>query len=109
MGFANSERKVLEVLSNFENLTQGEISALAKMPKRTVRFAVLRLKEKRILREFLHLDARMSSYALKGTGKNWQKQRDARMHSYAQKRQGIGAGLEEAEMHFGAHSMRRFL
>lgn len=64
--FANSERKVLKVLSNFENLTQGEISSLAKMPKRTVRFAVLKLKGRKMLREFLHEDARMSSYSTNG-------------------------------------------
>ena len=66
MDFARSERKVLRVLATFESLTQGEISALAKMPKRTVRFAVLKLKEKRMLSEYLHLDARMSAYSIKG-------------------------------------------
>lgn len=91
--FAKSERKVLKVLSNFENLTQGEISALAKMPKRTVRFAVLKLKEKRMLAEFLHEDARMSSYALKGAGRNAQGKPEA----------------DWAKMPFGALSMRRFI
>ena len=82
MDFAKSERKVLEVLSTFkwagahssrkaalcsiESLTQGEISKLAKMPKRTVRFAVLKLKEKRMLSEYLHADARMSTYQVSG-------------------------------------------
>lgn len=64
--FAKSERKVLKALANFSGMTQGEISRLAKMPKRTVRFAVLKLKEKKLLREFLHEDARMSSYSTSG-------------------------------------------
>ena len=95
MDFAKSERKVLEVLAAFNGLTQGEISKLAKMPKRTVRFAVLKLKEKKLLAEFLHLDARMSTYALRSAGRSGQKQQDVR--------------LEEAGMPFGVLSMRRVL
>ncbi len=66
MAFARSERRVLGTISNSEGLTQGEIARIAKMPKRTVRLAIRKLKEKRLLKEFLHLDARMSSYESAG-------------------------------------------
>jgi|GEM_PF-1473064 len=69
--FANSERRVLSAISNFDfgssafdGLTQGQIAFIAKMPKRTVRAAVLRLKEKGYIKEMLEDDARMSAYAI---------------------------------------------
>jgi len=66
VAFARSERKVFGVISNSEGLTQGQIARIAKMPKRTVRFAVFRLKRKGYLKEFLHDDARMSQYSANG-------------------------------------------
>lgn len=68
MDFARSESKVLGVISNSEGLTQGQIARIAGMPKRTVRFAIWRLKKRRLIREFLHEDARMSQYSAVGRG-----------------------------------------
>ena len=67
MGFAESEKKVISIISNSkEGLTQTKISLILRMPKRTVRHAIFKLKRRGLLKEFLNFDARMGEYRLSG-------------------------------------------
>ena len=60
-----SAKLVFKVLETSEGLTQKDIIEQTKLPPRTVRFAIKRLKSNSLLKERLSfMDARQSLYSL---------------------------------------------
>ncbi len=65
--FPPSMKLVLNILENRGPLTQKEITRITRLPSRTVRYALNRLKEEGILEESEYfMDARQSLYGLNG-------------------------------------------
>ena len=65
-GFSPSMKLVLNILENHGPLTQKEITKVTRLPTRTVRYALNRLKQEDILEEREYFqDARQSLYQLK--------------------------------------------
>lgn len=65
-GFSPSMKLVLSILENNGALTQKEIAKVTRLPSRTVRYALNRLKDEGILDEHEYFqDARQSLYQIK--------------------------------------------
>jgi len=64
--FSPSMKLILNILENHGALTQKEITKVTRLPTRTVRYALSRLKSEDILEEREYFqDARQSLYQLK--------------------------------------------
>jgi len=62
-----SARQVFDTLASYGPLTQKDIISKTDLPRRTVRYALSRLKEESIIKEcFYFPDARQSLYSLQG-------------------------------------------
>ncbi len=65
-GFSPSMKLILNILENYGSLTQKEISKLSRLPTRTVRYALNRLKDEDVLEEREYFqDARQCLYRIK--------------------------------------------
>lgn len=65
-GFSPSMKLILNILENLGPLTQKEITRVTRLPTRTVRYALGRLKEEDILEEREYFqDARQCLYQIK--------------------------------------------
>jgi len=65
-GFSPSMKLILNILENHGSLTQKEISKLSRLPTRTVRYALSRLKDEDVLEECEYFqDARQCLYQIK--------------------------------------------
>ncbi len=65
-GFSPSMKLILNILENCGPLTQKEITKVTRLPTRTVRYALSRLKEEKILEEREYFqDARQCLYLIK--------------------------------------------
>ncbi|MCZ7358157.1 MAG: helix-turn-helix domain-containing protein [Candidatus Methanoperedens sp.] len=65
-GFSPSMKLVLNILENHGPLTQKEITKVTRLPTRTVRYALNRLKQEDILEEREYFqDARQCLYQIK--------------------------------------------
>lgn len=65
-GFSPSMKLILNILENRGHLTQKEIAKVTRLPVRTVRYALNRLKEEDILEEREYFqDARQCLYQIK--------------------------------------------
>lgn len=65
-GFSPSMKLVLNILENHGPLTQKEIARVTRLPSRTVRYALNRLKDEGILHEREYFqDARQCLYQIK--------------------------------------------
>ncbi|NJD78788.1 MAG: winged helix-turn-helix domain-containing protein [Candidatus Methanoperedens sp.] len=65
-GFSPSMKLILNILENRGPLTQKEIAIVTRLPARTVRYALSRLKDEDILEEREYFqDARQCLYQLK--------------------------------------------
>lgn len=65
-GFSPSMKLILNILENLGPLTQKEITRVTRLPTRTVRYALSRLKEEDILEEREYFqDARQCLYQIK--------------------------------------------
>ena len=65
-GFSPSMKLILNILGNHGPLTQKEITKVARLPTRTVRYALNRLKQEDILEEREYFqDARQCLYHIK--------------------------------------------
>ncbi len=65
-GFSPSMKLILNILENLGPLTQKEITRATRLPTRTVRYALSRLKEEEILEEREYFqDARQCLYQIK--------------------------------------------
>lgn len=70
-GFSPSMKLVLNILENHGPLTQKEITKVTRLPTRTVRYALNRLKQEDILEEREYFqDARQCLYQIKWFLKN---------------------------------------
>jgi len=66
-GFSPSMKLIINILENRGPLTQKEIKRITRLPSRTVRYVLTRLKEEGILEEREYfMDARQSLYGLNG-------------------------------------------
>ncbi len=65
-GFSPSMKLILNILENRGPLTQKEIAKVTRLPSRTVRYALSRLKDEDILEEREYFqDARQCLYQIK--------------------------------------------
>ena len=65
-GFSPSMKLILNILENHGPLTQKEIAKVTRLPSRTVRYALNRLKDEDILEEHEYFqDARQCLYQIK--------------------------------------------
>ncbi len=65
-GFSPSMKLILNILENRGPLTQKEITKVTRLPTRTVRYALNRLKQEDILEEHEYFqDARQCLYQIK--------------------------------------------
>ena len=65
-GFSPSMKLILNILENHGPLTQKEITKVTRLPTRTVRYALNRLKKEDILEEREYFrDARQCLYQIK--------------------------------------------
>ena len=65
-GFSPSMKLILNILENHGPLTQKEIAKVTRLPARTVRYALSRLKDEDILEEREYFqDARQCLYKIK--------------------------------------------
>ncbi len=65
-GFSPSMKLILNILESLGPLTQKEITRVTRLPTRTVRYALSRLKDEEILEEYEYFqDARQCLYWIK--------------------------------------------
>ncbi len=65
-GFSPSMKLILNILESLGPLTQKEITRVTRLPTRTVRYALSRLKDEEILEEYEYFqDARQCLYHIK--------------------------------------------
>ncbi len=65
-GFSPSMKLILNILENRGALTQKEIAKVTRLPTRTVRYALSRLKDEDVLEECEYFqDARQCLYKIK--------------------------------------------
>ncbi len=65
-GFSPSMKLILNILENRGALTQKEIAKVTRLPTRTVRYALSRLKDEEVLEECEYFqDARQCLYKIK--------------------------------------------